>query len=150
GISWWRGDKDRYNQSYISFQDSGAMSFISPDYISLSSNTGTRVIGRFDVSGEFYLQDSLTLVDGQLQSYSGDVNCGLMLSGRIGSEIRDHYITSHSSRGQLMIYPNRVSGENILTIRSHDNKRSYRNDFEINASGNIISMPTRNNEVTWS
>lgn len=55
-----------------------------------------------------------------------------------------------SNRGDNMtIYFNRSMGD--FEIRSHSFESGYRNEFEIRGSdGTFISMPTRENEVTWS
>src|SRR5690606_35932318 len=69
--------------------------------------------------------------DGQLTLYNRGVSNGLALKGVSG----DHYIVGGANTGQFYIYPHRESGENILTIRSHVNKSSYRNDFWIDPNG---------------
>src|SRR5690606_19969729 len=47
----------------------------------------------------------------------------------------EHYIVGHNTTGDFHIYPHRESGENIFTIRSHENRSNYRNDFWIDSNG---------------
>ena len=99
-------------------------------------------------SGEVLYIGSNTIVnDKQFKIESRSVNGGLAL--KAGDWAGDHYVVGHNTTGAFHIYPYRVSGENIFTIRSHQNKSNYRNEFYLNSSGEIISTPTRDNAVTW-
>src|SRR5690606_3401876 len=71
----------------------------------------------------------------QLTLYKRGVSNGLALEGVSGN----HVIVGHNTTGAFHIYPNRESGENIFTIRSHANKSSYRDDFWIGSNGDTYT-----------
>ncbi len=82
---------------------------------------------------------------------------GIRLTGRaisrglhLGSYNRSHTIVSHNTNESLYIYPHRFTGENILTVRSHVNKSSYRNEFWIDHRGYLYTPPTFDNTTTNS
>src|SRR5690625_3680495 len=118
--------------SGISLSDSGWLSIFSYEgyewidivayYIDLN--------GLVDVSGSLKLDNA-----------SGTSNALELPSG--------HMISESSNNGYLYIYGNRATGR-VFTIRSHNNKSTYRDDFQLNNSGEILSIPTRDNPVTWA
>src|SRR5690625_3044906 len=118
--------------SGISLSDSGWLSIFSYEgyeWIDIVAYD-IDLNGHVDVSGSLKLENA-----------SGTSNALEFPSG--------HMISESSNNGYLYIYGNRATGR-VFTIRSHNNKSSYRDDFQLNNSGEIISIPTRDNPVTWA
>lgn len=49
-----------------------------------------------------------------------------------------HVITRHTNNSYLVIYPQRYADQDILRIRSHHQKGSYRNNLRIDTNGNLL------------
>lgn len=63
-----------------------------------------------------------------------------------------HRMFTGLTSGSFMLEANKnVADENAFTFRTHQDNTNYVRVFEIRSNdGTFVSMPTRNNEVTWS
>src|SRR5690625_4348686 len=78
----------------------------------------------------------------KLQNASGANNALEFPSG--------HMISEGASSGDWYFYGNRANGQYPFVVRSHVNGDNFRNDFEIEPEGTIVSHPTRLNESSNS
>lgn len=85
-------------------------------------------------------------VDGEIQSTAGLNLYGSGASGNSrGIQLRpyqtgaEHIITSHTSGGELTIYPQRWAGRDRFRIRSHSSRTDYVDDLVISNSGYLLT-----------
>src|SRR5690625_3276852 len=109
----------------------------------LTSRGYTDLKGPTTVRDEFNIKE-----DGKILVESTGSRSGIEFKAHRTSI--SHSITSHTSNYGLYIYPQRNKGVNNFTIRSHFNFADYKTDFALNDRGEIISLPTTNNPVTWA
>src|SRR5690625_4019208 len=100
--------------------------------IAISSNVDIELL-----SNKTWIYGSL-----ELQNASGTSNALEFPSG--------HMISEGASSGDWFFYGNRANGQYPFVVRSHVNGDNFRNDFEIEPEGTIVSHPTRLNESSNS
>ncbi len=92
------------------------------------------------------------LIEARNIIFDGSIYVGAGGSGGASRSLMfhsDHFITTSATNDNIVIAPNRMFGG--FEVRSHINRASYRNEFEIRASdGLIVSMPTANRTSTGS
>ncbi|MED4172556.1 phage tail spike protein [Halalkalibacterium halodurans] len=118
-----------YGDAYIGYIDG-----VTNRYFNLG-NSGGRINLFADEIGLHAEDQTLVEIPEGTRMIGRGIGRGLHL----GSEHLDHVIVSHTTGHQLMIYPQRVTGENIFTIRSHNQRSDYYDNFWIDSIGDTYT-----------
>jgi phage minor structural protein len=98
---------------------SSSTTYISGD---LSMNNGDLTVGNGDISSGSQITSTRSSISGGFSAAHNE---------EAATQDRIHVLTAHNTRGYMVVYPQRYTGEDVFRIRSHHEKGDYRNDFRI-------------------